>query len=52
MEGELSFDFHLYDYQPDDEFELMIAKLDSPVIKTLAPTRSDLTNEIKIDVVL
>ena len=51
-DGTFAFDFHLYDYQPDDKFELMIAQLDSPVIKTLSPTKSEADTEIRIEVTL
>jgi len=52
VDGTFSFDFHIYDYQPDDKFELMITKLDTPVVKTFAPSMSDVDSRIHIDIFL
>jgi len=52
IDGTFGFDFHLYDYQANDAFELMVTKLDSPVVKTLAPEMSDTDPAIQIDIIL
>ncbi|MEM7193434.1 MAG: rhodanese-like domain-containing protein [Pseudomonadota bacterium] len=51
-DGRFTFDFHLYGYQSNDEFELMISELDSVVVKTVAPTSTGDHNDIQIDVFL
>ncbi|MBX2868698.1 MAG: rhodanese-like domain-containing protein [Acidiferrobacterales bacterium] len=51
-DGTFSFDFHIYDYRPDDEFELMLTQLDSPAIKTIAPTESEVSAEIHLEIFL